>query len=408
MGEKIINGIKKRTVFLLFAIGFVLLVFSCEQDRKQPRKLLKQRKESVQQINARESYGTSKSFGAEKKQKEIENYDDYAYIAGIFKRQEEGYNTKNIELIIKDEFFESTEERSERIRKLEKVHSYPIAFMIDYDVRDISIDGNQAKAIVKVISFTKHLTALNIEGVKEESLDVYYLTKDGGRWKIKGKDFLPEELEPTYTRTEKYDSAKTHEEEYETSQPSEMQEPGKKSSLKERTCWGSGPVVRIEVLDEKSQCPIKAAVVKLKGQEGDIKYYSGDTIDRPYESETDEDGKAFFSVNPCDLSGLNKITKLEIKHPLYYYFESVFPLGILMKHTSIVFDSVPDDVKEQFKFEYDQDKAQSFVIRTKTDSQREFWEKVKNEDFYFQQPGNYTLIPIKVEMEKIPEEIEVK
>jgi len=310
-------------------------------------------------------------------------------------------------LIIKDEFFENAEKRNERIRELEKAHSYLIAFMVDYGVKDISIDGDEAKAIVKEISFTKHLTALNLEEVKEEWEYVYYLIKDDGRWKIKEKGFPPDKLEQTYTETEKYNSTKTHEKEYKTSQSSQMQKPSKKSSLEERTCWDSGPIVKVGVLDEKSECPIKGAVVKLKGEEGDIKYYSGGITDRPYETKTDEDGKAFFSVNPCDLGGLNKITELEIKHPLYYY-ESVFPLGILMKHTAIVFDSVPDDIKEQFKFEYDQNKARSFVIKTETDSQREFWEKVKKEDFYFQQPGNYTLIPIRLKLKKIPVEIDVK
>jgi len=38
--QKIINGIEKKLVFLVFAIGFGLLVFGCEQGGKHPQKIL--------------------------------------------------------------------------------------------------------------------------------------------------------------------------------------------------------------------------------------------------------------------------------------------------------------------------------------------------------------------------------
>ncbi len=198
------------------------------------------------------------------------------------------------------------------------------------------------------------------------------------------------------------------------------------------------PIIRIQVIDKYSKMPLRGALVELKEENKSIRedYFIGSSSNvfyYPYNTMTDKNGMSVFSVAT---DNERKISKIEVKCSDYNFYEANFPLFVLLNHINNPLSKpLPDSIEKNLGFEYNWNEAA--VFRTDYRDSEEFIDKVSNldilqyfhnifgESFYSSYMNHilgrdvpqllpylnqeyHILIPVQIEMEKIPQRHEVE
>ncbi len=193
-------------------------------------------------------------------------------------------------------------------------------------------------------------------------------------------------------------------------------------------------VVRVEVVDKNTGCPVDAEVELLKEDGRVRKIYTVDIGKRmlycPYLTKC-EDGIAVFSISKDDLN----LNKIKIRAQGYYFFKESFPLSTLLKYIhNPLSKPLPDSIRKKLKFEYDWKNATVFNVPFSNKDYylfqvSDFIKKVSNWNinqyvneyqaiiFYSKFLGKqamhllsnfHILIPSKIKIKRIPLEIKIK